>query len=118
MADAAIFIGWGDVIPGREQKALEVFGEALQYYGRLQQEGQIESFEPVFIGPHGGDLNGFILMKGDRRKLAGVRFSDEFERLSARAALVLSRFGIVPAYTGDELGKQMGLYQQQIGELA
>ena len=65
MANAALVIGWGPVVPGREQKALQVFGEAIQYYTRLQQQGQIESFEPVALEPHGGDLNGFLLVRGD-----------------------------------------------------
>ena len=30
----------------------------------------IESFEPVFLEPHGGDLTGFILIQGDAAKLA------------------------------------------------
>ena len=53
MADEALFIGWGDVVRGRESKALEVFNESLQFYGRLQQEGTIESVEAWFLGPHG-----------------------------------------------------------------
>jgi hypothetical protein len=38
MADAGLFIGWGAPVRGREAKGLEVFTEALAYYGRLQQE--------------------------------------------------------------------------------
>jgi hypothetical protein len=37
MADEALFIGWGEVVRGRERKALEVFGESLQFYRQLQQ---------------------------------------------------------------------------------
>ena len=36
MADAGLFIGWGAPVRGREAKGLEVFTEALAYYGRLQ----------------------------------------------------------------------------------
>jgi hypothetical protein len=36
MADEALFIGWGEVVRGRERKAVEVFNESLQYYGQLQ----------------------------------------------------------------------------------
>jgi hypothetical protein len=54
MADAGLFIGWGAAVRGREAKGLEVFNEALAYYGRLQQEGTIEGLEPVILEPHGG----------------------------------------------------------------
>ena len=57
-ANAALFIGWGQAIPGREQKALQVFNEGIQYWSKLQQQGMIESFEPFLLEPHGGDLAG------------------------------------------------------------
>jgi hypothetical protein len=49
MADAALFVGWGNAVRGRERQALKVFAEAAEFYTRLQQEGEIESFEPVFL---------------------------------------------------------------------
>src|SRR5215211_2257779 len=60
VADAAIFVGWGQIVRGREMKALAVFNESIAYYTRLQQEATIESFEPVLLSAHGGDLAGFV----------------------------------------------------------
>ena len=34
MAEAGLFIGWGEPVTGREAKGLEVFAEALAYYGK------------------------------------------------------------------------------------
>ena len=70
MADAGLFIGWGAPVRGREAKGLEVFSEALSYDGRLQQEGVIEGFETALLEPHGGDLQGFVLIRGSEDKLA------------------------------------------------
>jgi hypothetical protein len=117
MADSGLFVGFGLPVRGRERQALAVFNEALQYYGRLQQQGEIESFEPVFLEPHGGDLGGFILLRGDGEKLARVRASDEFLRLSARAGLIVDGFGVVMADLGERLQRQIGLYQEQLDEL-
>jgi hypothetical protein len=117
MANAALFIGYGPVVPGRAAKALQVFNEANQYYGRLQQQGQIESFEPVFLEPHGGDLAGFILLRGDRDKLNGVRFTEEFLRLTNRATLVVQNFGIVSAFIGEEENRLFQDFQTQAAEL-
>ena len=58
MADSGLFIGFGAPIRGRERQAIKVFNETFEYYSRLQQEGEIESFEPVILEPHGGELNG------------------------------------------------------------
>jgi hypothetical protein len=64
MADGGLFIGWGPAVKGREAKALEVFNEALGYYANLQSTKEIENFEVVMLEAHGGDLHGFILLRG------------------------------------------------------
>jgi hypothetical protein len=118
MAGEALFLGWGPVVRGREQKALQVFQETIEYYGRLQQEGKIESFEPVLIAPHGGDLAGFVLLRGERSKLDEVRSSEEFERLLVRAATVVDNVGAINAVTGESLGRGMARFQEASEELA
>jgi hypothetical protein len=118
MADFGLFIGWGDVVRGREAESLEVFNEVIAYYGRLQEEGMIESFEPVFLEPHGGDLGGFILIRGDAEKLAALRVSDEFTQSLIRAGLVVNGLGVVGADLAGRLQRQMAYYTEQIGALA
>jgi hypothetical protein len=117
MANAALFIGYGEVMPGRARQALQVFNEALEYYGRLQKQGQIESFDPVFLEPHGGDLAGFILLRGERDKLNGARYSEEFTRLTNRATLVCRNVGVVSAYTGEEQNRLFQDFLTQATEL-
>jgi hypothetical protein len=73
MPNAAIFIGWNRPSVGREQQAMQVFQKSLEFYGKLQSDGRIESFEPVILSAHGGDLNGFVLLRGDAEKLAEIR---------------------------------------------
>lgn len=117
MANAALFIGYGPVVPGRARQSLQVFNEAIQYYGRLQEQGQIESFEPVYLEPHGGDLSGFILLRGDRDQLNSVRYTDEFLRLTSRASLVVHNVGIVSAFIGEEQARLFQDFQTQAAEL-
>lgn len=118
MADAGLFIGWGEVARGREKEAVDLFNEILGYYGRLQEEGEIESFEPVFLEPHGGDLTGFVLLRGEPAKLAALRVSDEFTRYSIRAGLVVDSLGVVGADLAGRLQEQMAFYVEQIGASA
>jgi hypothetical protein len=117
MADDALFIGWGEVVRGRERKAIEVFNESLQYYVQLQQDGKVESVEPWFLAPHGGDLAGFILLRGQREQLDEIERSPEFERLQTRASLIVDRTGVINAYTGEALGRLLGLFQEASGDL-
>ena len=57
------------MVRGREAKSREVFNEEVEYWARLQQEGQIESFEVVLLSPHGGDLSGFALLRDSGESL-------------------------------------------------
>jgi hypothetical protein len=61
------------------------FQEAVGYYGKLQEDGQIERFEAYLLDPHGGDLAGFFLIHAERSVLDTIRSSAEFQRLLVRA---------------------------------
>jgi len=118
MADAGLFVGFGATVRGREGQAVELFNEVLGYYSGLQEEGEIESFEPVFLEPHGGDLAGFILVRGDAEKLASLRVSEEFTQFSIRAGLIVENFGVVGADLAGRLQRQMAFFTEQIGAIA
>jgi hypothetical protein len=117
MADSGLFIGFGLAVRGRERQAIKAFSEVFEYYSRLQQQGEIESFEPVLLEPHGGDLGGFFLLRGDQDKLARIRGSQEFERQIARGQLIVENVGIVSAALGERLTSQMALFAEQLEEL-
>lgn len=117
MAGEVLFLGWGQVVRGREQLALEVFQEAVGYYGKLQQEGRIERFEAYLLDPHGGDLNGFFLIHAERSALDAVRSSPDFQRLLVRAGSVIDNLGLVNAYGGEALGEQMARFGEVAQEL-
>lgn len=118
MADSAIFIGWGEPIRGREQVSATVFGEAVELWATFQADGAIESWEAYFLEPHGGDLNGFFLLKGDREQLAELRVREEMDRIVTRGSMVVSNFGVVGAATGARIEQEMAVYLEAAGELA
>ncbi len=117
MAEAGLFVGWGALVRGREAKGLEVFGQGMEYWGRLEQEGRIESHEVVLLYPHGGDLYGFALLRGTHDQLNDVGGDEEFLRLTATAGLIVERLGVVRAALGTGLEEQIGIYQQAVGEV-
>lgn len=118
MATGMLFIGWGEVVRGREQKAIQVFNEAVQFWQQLQQGGQIEGFDAALLEPHGGDLQGFFLLRGDRERLTSLRRQPDFERIIQRAQLVVDGMGVVEAVTGEVLGDLLSGYQAAAQELA
>jgi hypothetical protein len=117
VADYGLFIGWSFPVRGKEKRSLEVFNEAVAYYAKLQQQGQIESFEVAILEPHGGDLGGFVLLRGQRQKIAQLRVSDEFERLTTRAALVVEGIGVVGAALGDGLSTAIRNFEEETRDL-
>lgn len=118
MAAGVIFIGWGPAVVGREQQAVQVFNEGVEAWTRWQREGRIESFEPVSLEPHGGELNGFCLLRGDMEKLGQLRMDPEFLRLNWRAGLVVHDLGVVSGFTGEELQRQFAGWAREATELA
>ena len=118
MTTGALVIGWGPAVRGREHKALQVFNETIQFYRQLQQQGTIESFESVGLEPHGGDLLGFTLVRGDREKLNALRTSEEFLRLTNRVGLVVDNFSVITAFIGEELRHLYADYRTQASELS
>jgi hypothetical protein len=117
MADAGLFIGWGEVVRGREERAVEVFNETVGYYGRLQEEGRIESFELAFLQPHGGDLAGFGLLRGSEEQMDAIQHDDEFERLMTRANFIVDKLGIVPAALGEGIARQVNIFESEVSAL-
>jgi hypothetical protein len=118
MAEAGLFIGWGPPVRGREAKGLEVFNQAISFFGDKQESGAIESQEAVLIGPHGGDLYGFILLRATEDQIAELRADGRFQRLTTRAGLIVERLGVVDAVVDEGLGEAVSRLQEAIAELA
>jgi len=116
MADAALLIRWDTPKTGREQQALSLFGSSLEYYGTLQSEGTIESFEPVLLNPGSGDLNGFILIRGSADKLDALKRADQFQDMMIQGQYLIAGFGVVDGYLESNLQSRMARYAKTIAQ--
>jgi hypothetical protein len=116
MADRVLFISWRTPVRGREERGLEVFNETMGLYGRMQQQGRIESFDVVLLGAS-GDLNGYIQLHGSAQQIAAVREDEEFQRNTIEASLIVDDLRQTEGVTNDEIARQMGLYQESIARV-
>ena len=116
MADRVLFIGWGTPVRGREERGLEVFNESIGLYGRMQQEGRIEKFDVVLLGPS-GDLNGYIELHGSAEQLAAVHEDEEFQRTTIEASLIVDGLRLIDGITNEEIARQMELYRQSLARV-
>jgi hypothetical protein len=112
MASNAIFFAWNRSIPGREKISAEHFQHFVQYLGAQQQKGTITSFDPVFLDPHGGDMNGFFLIRGESAKLDALMASDEWVTHMTRGLLHLEGSGAVRGVAGEMVMARMALWTQ------
>ena len=114
MGTNVVFVGWDRPSRGREQISTVLFQEFMQFLGGQQQAGAIQSFDSVFLNLHGGDLNGFTLIRGDSNKLDALLSSEAWETYMTRAGLLMDGFGVVRGVTGELMMKQMESYMRAV----
>jgi len=49
---------WGAPVHGYELKSMQLFSEVNEFYRRMKQKGEIESFEVVLLHNFGDELRG------------------------------------------------------------
>jgi hypothetical protein len=114
MADRALFVGFGQPVRGREERAVEVFNEFIGMFGRMQSDGRIEGLDVCLLDPHGGELGGFFMAHGSAEQCSALALDEEFRRASVDASLIVENFGVVPAATGAGVSQEMGMYMEAV----
>jgi hypothetical protein len=92
-----------------------MFGSYIGFLTRQMEAGVIESFEPVILEAHGGDLNGMILIRGERSRLDELQRSEEQFTYMIKGQVLLEGLGMVSGFTGEGVMKYMAEYQKHIG---
>lgn len=114
MSAGVLLFGWNRSIPGREKLSAAHFDEFVKYLGGLQQKGTIQGFDVVFLNSHGGDLNGFFLLKGESSHLDALVSTDDWTTHITRAEFHLEGVGVIRGVSGDEVTKRMNIWRSAI----
>jgi hypothetical protein len=109
MADRVVFCMWNKAVPGREAAASASFRDAVAYCQRLQEAGEIESHDEVFLDPFGG-LGGFMLVKGQGDKLARLLMAPEWLQMCIRGNATMDGFGVVGGTTGEAVPQLLEMF--------
>jgi hypothetical protein len=117
MTDRALFVGFGAPVRGREERAIEVFGEFIQMFSRMQADGRLESMDVALLDPHGGELGGFFMVHGSAEQCAALGEDEEFRRAVIDAGLIVDNFGVVAAATGERVGQDMAMYAEAVAKV-
>jgi hypothetical protein len=116
MADRVLMISWGEPVRGREERALESFGESMGLLGRMQQDGRIESFDVVLLNPN-GFITGYVEVHGSAAQIAALDQDEEFQRNTVEASLIVENLRHTVGYTNEAVAQQMALYQEAVGKV-
>jgi hypothetical protein len=81
-------------------------------YLKKNQGKFFERLEVVGLTPHGGDLNGFFLLIGDRAKLDELRRTDEFEAFVMKLGQLFTRLGVIPGVNWEGIQAVMARRQK------
>lgn len=105
--NAAIRIGYGLPLAGREAKAMEVFADAFTIFGKLAADGKCA--EPEAFHHFAG--GGFMLVKTESVALAHELLElEDVAHLTDSAMFTVSDFELEVVVTGEKLMADMALY--------
>jgi len=114
MGTNTLLFGWNRSIPGREKLSAEHFRQFVSYLSELQKNATIQSFETVFLDCHGGDLNGFFLIRAEPARLDALVATDEWLTHVTRADLHLQGLGIVRGVTGQGVTDKINMWTKNL----
>ena len=114
MPDRAVFVGFGQPVRGREERAVDVFNDFVGMFGRMAADGRIADMDVTLLDPHGGDLGGFFMVHGSAEQCSALMMDEEFRRACVDANLIVDNFGVVPAATGQAVGDEMAMYIEAV----
>ncbi len=117
MADRVLFMGWGESVPGREERGLEVFNEAVGILGRMQQEGRIEKFDVVLLRPNGSGLDGYMEAYGSAEQITALREDEEFMRNTVDAQNIVQGMRHIEGWANEGVAQVMGMYQESLSRV-
>jgi hypothetical protein len=90
MADYDVAITWGDVKPGREKKALELWADAVVLIDKAVADGRISSWDAIVLEPTGSPPAGVTRLHGGQDQVEQFIQSDDFQDMLVRDNLLLN----------------------------
>jgi hypothetical protein len=113
MSTNTIMYSWKRTLPGREKLSAAHFEDFVDYLGRLQKDGQIQSFEPVLFDPNAG-ITGFFLIRADDARLNALIGSEQWSDHMIRSMMHLEEPALVRGVSGAMVTERMRRWAAQI----
>jgi hypothetical protein len=106
-SEYGLFIGWNRTRTGRENVADSAYQDHYDFWEKQKKAGKITSHDWVVLTPHGGDINGFVLIRGEKEAIDELAWDKEFLEIIARGELSAEGVAVLPAIVGDAARRQI-----------
>ena len=113
----AALIRWGAQVPGREAKALEVFGRSIERFEQLTKEGRLHAHHEYIALT--GRAGGFTILEGQVEELQKILVEPETLALNSQAEAIVADFEITLYAGGTDKSIQdlIGTYVGAMSDL-
>ncbi len=109
-----LIFGWSGSRTGRESISAGHFNEVVGFLTSQQKDGKIGGFEPIFLEPYAGELQGFFLIRGTPAQLDAFSNNEAWVEHVTRAILHLDKVIQQRATGGEAVAKLMGLWTKHL----
>lgn len=117
--DIGVLIRYGRIVPGREELAVDLFTEAVEFFGEKLSEGAITFFEPFMFRTADYEAEtGFMLFKGPAEKIYTLMDEEAYLHLITKATLVVEHFKVDLLTVDDRIQAQLERFSKVRTELA
>lgn len=115
MPQGAIVISWGAVVRGREHKALEVFGESVEFWDDVVKNHRASGHYPYFSTNRNG---GMWIIQGELEDLMALQAEEDYQRLTGRVQMIVEDYSAEVHVGGsvESLGDSVAMYAEVISD--
>ncbi len=106
--EIGLLIRYGRLVPGREERAIELFRETSEYWGEKLSKKEITSFEPFFCKTT--DLEeetGFFLIKAPAPDMFRIMEEERYQTLVMKGELVVEHLNVDLLTVGEGITQQL-----------
>ena len=119
MGDYGYVTAWSGIKAGRENQAMALWGDAVEFYEKAKANGLIDEYETQLFMPTGRALpNGIITLWGSQDQVDAMARNEERMRLQTRAGLLLDDLVETRSVRGAAVLEGIGTFQEAIDGLS
>lgn len=117
--EIGLYIKWGKPVPGREEWAVDLLNEGIDYFGEKLRAGWITYFEPFCFQTSDREVEtGFFVVKGPVTEIFKMLEDETFLYLQEKAFYTFDHWTVDYLTVGEGVTKQLARSAKVRAELS